>query len=385
MSVLIRIQDGAPPPPPSLFCPFPPSLLGMFKRKFARFQMQLRQDQVNEAMLYGDSVVGKDGKVPWQQVAAHFIPRWGLAAPEMDLRSTEGKAVVVRAAEILRTRYRTWKGKFKKEVRAAPKPRVSKRGRSAPAPPVRHSPQVRTHIEKCNELEEVAFQSMLRAAPQHQRPAVPKFSTQAAGFAEQFRIGHFNYWKKSKLTYGQDGTRDDTPKAIRDLYRWQKGHRPYIKPMARGSRAAPALAQVEQIREERRQKEAKQKGKSVHVRRERQGRSPAPALQAMGTPRQRRSNSAPATTTNVGQSIRDALDDLATTVSGTMAHPLNPTPSGTEKWQELCGNTTSARRQIARIGLHPPPPRLKIKNSWYTSRGHRVQNLGHWDTWEASD
>ena len=54
----------------------------------ACFEMQLRPDQVQEAMLHADSVAGKDGKVPWQQVVAHFIPRWGLAAPRMDLTST---------------------------------------------------------------------------------------------------------------------------------------------------------------------------------------------------------------------------------------------------------------------------------------------------------
>ena len=46
-------------------------------------------------MAHADSVAGKDRKVPWQQVATHFIPRWGLATPWMDLTSTEGKAVAL--------------------------------------------------------------------------------------------------------------------------------------------------------------------------------------------------------------------------------------------------------------------------------------------------
>ena len=44
-------------------------------------------------MVNADSVARKDGKVPWQQVVAHFIPRSGLAAPGMDLTSKEGKAL----------------------------------------------------------------------------------------------------------------------------------------------------------------------------------------------------------------------------------------------------------------------------------------------------
>uniref|UniRef100_A0A7S1ICF3 Uncharacterized protein n=1 Tax=Eutreptiella gymnastica TaxID=73025 RepID=A0A7S1ICF3_9EUGL len=37
------------------------------------------------------------------------------------------------------------------------------------------------------------------------------------------------------------------PKAIRQLYRWHKGNRPYTEPKAGGSRQAPTLAQVEQL------------------------------------------------------------------------------------------------------------------------------------------
>ena len=28
---------------------------------------------------------------------------------------------------------------------------------------------------------------------------------------------------------------------------------------------------------------------------------------------------------------------------------------------------------------------LKVQNSWYTSKGYRVQKLGHWDVWQASE
>ena len=178
--------------------------------------------------------------------------------------------------------------------------------RSTPLRPVQHCPQLRIHIENCNELEEVVFWSMLRAAPQHQRPAIPMFSTKAAGFAEQFQIGHYNRWKKIHLTYGQHGMYDDTPltpHAIRHLYRWQQGHRPYIKPSPRRSRAALALAQIEVIVEERCQKEAKKKGKTVPPRCERQGQLPAPASETMGMQRQRRCNSASAQPAWIRQSV----------------------------------------------------------------------------------
>ena len=77
---------------------------------FACLQMQLQPWQVEEAMNCVTTKVGRDGKVPWQQVSEHFIHRWRFQNALVDFKSSkEGKVLAVRVADLLRTCYRTLK------------------------------------------------------------------------------------------------------------------------------------------------------------------------------------------------------------------------------------------------------------------------------------
>ena len=76
------------------------------------------------------TIGGTMGLLRWQHVSEHFVHRWRLEDAPEDLKSSkEGKAFVVRVAEVLRTRYRMFKGGFKKGTHAAPKPGANKHTR----------------------------------------------------------------------------------------------------------------------------------------------------------------------------------------------------------------------------------------------------------------
>ena len=104
--------------PPTLAPSLAPSSVPLLDHPVLDMDVNL-QPLEEKAMNYAATKVGPDGRVPWQHVSEHFMHRWRLEDAREDLKSSkEGKAFVVRVAELLRTCYRTFKGGFKKGTRA---------------------------------------------------------------------------------------------------------------------------------------------------------------------------------------------------------------------------------------------------------------------------
>ena len=100
--------------------------------------------------------------------------------------------------EMIRNRWRTSCGCFKKENRVTKAPREV------------HSVsetvlQARKHASECMAVEQQAREQLFSAIPKHDPPPVPKYSRRGSRQkkAAQFRFGHVAYWKENALEIPQ--------------------------------------------------------------------------------------------------------------------------------------------------------------------------------------
>ena len=102
-------------------------------------------------------------------------------------------------------------------------------------------------VRACKELEDKATAALYSTFRPTAAPPIPAFAVVRGHkeFNEQFKIGHYNYWTTgTTLTYGpEDPALPKIPRAIKDLYRWHKGHHGSLA-YEGGSKRAPAIEQV---------------------------------------------------------------------------------------------------------------------------------------------
>uniref|UniRef100_A0A7S1IBU7 Uncharacterized protein n=1 Tax=Eutreptiella gymnastica TaxID=73025 RepID=A0A7S1IBU7_9EUGL len=191
---------------------------------------------------------GSTNQLPFRAMCNNFIDVWNLSS--LGPRDI----VVTKMAEFFRNK---WRSQHKKYFTAANRPKAERPNRASRRannskynlPTIRKGAHD-THISECSKKEKEAFDFILETHSKEthsKRPPGPKFNTATRGFMDQFRIGHYKYWKEHKLSHGKEAVSAQILKAIRQLYRWHKGNRPYTEPKAGGSRQAPTLAQVEQL------------------------------------------------------------------------------------------------------------------------------------------
>ena len=101
------------------------------------------------------------------------------------------------------------------------------------------------HVAQCNTIEKATFEAMLAASGSAEPPSCPQFSCVPRSFADQFCIGHYNYWRSEDVTYDTSQVGPAILERISQLYRWRKGNWPQSStPKPNGARIAPALSEV---------------------------------------------------------------------------------------------------------------------------------------------